>query len=74
MTAEQFMFIRAIDQFKRANQKSFPTWTDVLEVIRRLGYRKTAPSEFSLGPTVDDWREAPDAPSGVDRGADEEAA
>jgi len=40
-TDEQFLFVMAIDAFKRANQKTFPTWTEVLEVIRRLGYRKT---------------------------------
>src|SRR5690349_6444762 len=38
MTAEQFLFVMAIDAFKRANGRMFPTWTDVLEVIRLLGY------------------------------------
>ena len=44
-----FNFILAIDTFKRVNGKTFPTWTDVLEVVRKLGYRKTMPSELSLG-------------------------
>ena len=42
MTDEQFEFLMAIDQYKRANQRPFPTWTEVLEVIRALGYRKVA--------------------------------
>lgn len=64
MTGEQFLFVMAVDAFKKANGKMFPTWTDVLEVVRLLGYRKTMPSELSLS-SVEDWREAADAPSGV---------
>lgn len=62
MTDEQFLFVMAIDAFKRVNGKSFPAWTEVLEVIRRLGYRKTMPSELSL-PGVEDWVEAADGPA-----------
>jgi len=36
----------------------------VLEVIRLLGYRKTMPTELSLG-NAEDWQEPADAPSGV---------
>jgi DNA-binding MarR family transcriptional regulator len=42
MTDEQFEFLMAIDQYKRANQKPFPTWTEVLEIARAMGYRKVA--------------------------------
>jgi len=42
MTDEQFDFLMAIDQYKKANQRPFPTWTEVLEVIKALGYRKVA--------------------------------
>jgi hypothetical protein len=42
MNDEQFEFLLAIDQYKRANQRPFPTWTEVLEIIRALGYRKVA--------------------------------
>lgn len=72
MTQEQFMFVMAIDAFKRVNGKTFPSWTDVLEVIRKLGYRKTVPTELNLGHRVEDWTERPDAPSGVDKPTGEE--
>lgn len=65
MTQEQFMFVMAIDIFKRVNGKTFPTWTDVLEIIRKLGYRKTMPTELILGDQVEDWTERADSPSGV---------
>lgn len=64
MTQEQFLFISAIETFKRANNKMFPTWTDVLEVVRLLGYRKTQHSELKLG-NCEDWTEKSDTPSGV---------
>jgi hypothetical protein len=61
---EQFLFVMAIEEFKRSNHCTFPTWTDVLEVIRLLGYRKTSPSELTLR-NAEDWTERPDAPSNV---------
>lgn len=64
MTPEQFLFLMAIDAFKKSNSRAFPTWSDVLEVVRLLGYRKTMPSEISLN-NAEDWREAHDSPSGV---------
>jgi hypothetical protein len=63
MNREQFMFLMAIDAFKRVNGKGFPSWSDVLEVVRKLGYRKTMASELNLGGRVEDWRERADAPS-----------
>jgi hypothetical protein len=42
MSDEQFEFLMAIDEYKRKNSAPFPTWTEVLEVIKSLGYRKVA--------------------------------
>ncbi len=64
MTPEQFLFLMAIESFKRGNGVLYPSWTDVLEVVRLLGYRKTMASELKL-PQAEDWREAADAPSNV---------
>ncbi|KAA0213195.1 MAG: hypothetical protein DYG94_14250 [Leptolyngbya sp. PLA3] len=64
MNREQFLFLVAIDAFKRSNAKQYPTWSDVLEVVRLLGYRKTMPSELNL-PNAEDWREPSNAPSNV---------
>ncbi len=64
LTKEQFLFLMAVEQFKKGNQVTFPTWTDVLEIVRLLGYRKTMPMEISL-PAAEDWREPADADSGV---------
>jgi len=45
MTDQQFEFIMAINEYKRVNRRPFPTWTEVLDVIRALGYRKVAERE-----------------------------
>lgn len=66
MSTEQFLFIMAIDAFKRVNNKTFPTWTDVLEIVRRLGYRKVQSSQINL-PNTEDWLERADTPALVER-------
>jgi hypothetical protein len=33
-------FIQAIEAFKRAKHRAFPTWGEVLAVVKSLGYRK----------------------------------
>ena len=41
-TDEEIVFMKAIDQYKRDNRRPFPTWSEVLEVLHALGYRKVA--------------------------------
>ncbi|WP_428938035.1 hypothetical protein [Fontivita pretiosa] len=48
MTTEQFEFVMAIETYKKVNKKMFPTWTEVLEVITQLGYRKVQPRRIRL--------------------------
>ena len=49
MSDEQFEFLMAIDAYKKQNTKPFPTWTEVLEVIKALGYRKVAEPQSLTG-------------------------
>ena len=42
MTDEQFEFLIAIREYKKVNKRPFPTWTEVLDVLHALGYRKVA--------------------------------
>src|SRR5687768_16467764 len=48
MTDEQFEFCMAIETYKKVNKRMYPTWTEVLEVIRQLGYRKIAHRTIKL--------------------------
>lgn len=40
---DEIEFMKAMDDYKRRSGRQFPTWSEVLEVIRDLGYRKVAP-------------------------------
>ena len=39
---EETDFMKAMDRYKRENRRPFPTWSEVLEVLRSLGYRRVA--------------------------------
>jgi hypothetical protein len=58
MTDELWEFVKAIDEYKRTNNRPFPSWSEVYEVMRYLGYRKVA----ARGEHID--RPAPDPPAG----------
>jgi hypothetical protein len=40
MTDAQWEFIQAVEEYKRVNDRPFPTWTEILDVALALGYRK----------------------------------
>ena len=69
LSREQYLFVMAIDAYKRVNDKPYPSWTEVLEIVRKLGYRKTCPSQLNLD-NAEDWTESADAPAFVDPDAD----
>lgn len=75
MSHEQFLFVKAIDAYKRVNDKPYPSWTEVLEVIRKLGYRKTCKMQLQLD-GGEDWTEEADAaafPQGAEESSEEAA-
>jgi hypothetical protein len=37
---DEVEFMRAMDDYKRKSGRMFPTWSEVLEVVRSLGYVK----------------------------------
>ncbi len=57
---EEILFMKAMDQYKRSNRRPFPTWSEVLEVLRSLGYEKTREATalpglpVQLAPTEDE--------------------
>ncbi len=42
-TADEIEFMTALDQYKRTSGRMFPTCSEILEVIRNLGYEKRPP-------------------------------
>ncbi len=48
-SGDEVEFMSAMDTYKRRSGRAFPTWSEVLEVIRSLGYRKVeAPHEIVI--------------------------
>lgn len=39
---DEIEFMTAIDRYRRESGRPFPTWSEVLEVVRALGYEKVA--------------------------------
>lgn len=42
ISGELLEFIMAVDEYKRINDRPFPSWSEVFEIIHYLGYRKVA--------------------------------
>lgn len=38
---QEVEFMNAMDDYKRRSGRQFPTWSEVLEVLRSLGYQQT---------------------------------
>lgn len=48
-TPEEIEFMNAMDRYRREANRPFPTWSEVLEVLKCLGYRKVAePTELPI--------------------------
>lgn len=43
-TPDEIEFMQAMDAYKRASGRMFPTCSEILEVVRNLGYTKILPS------------------------------
>jgi hypothetical protein len=41
MPPDVIEFITAIDEYKRVHQRPFPTWSEVLDILKGLGYERT---------------------------------
>lgn len=39
-TDDEIEFMKAMDDYKRSSGRQFPTWSEVLEVVRGLGYKR----------------------------------
>ena len=46
-------FMQALDEYKRASGRMFPTCSEILEVITKLGYRRIAEREEIYNPNAD---------------------
>lgn len=50
-STDEVEFMNAMDEYKRTSGRMFPTCSEVLEVIRDLGYVRLSPAELALQST-----------------------
>jgi hypothetical protein len=60
-SVEEVEFMNAMDEYKRKSGRMFPTCSEVLEVIRGLGYVRLSPNERALLDTEQSLSERLDA-------------
>ena len=75
MNVHQFEFVMAVEAYKKVNKRLYPTWTEILEVLYQLGYRKVQQRKVNLEsvPEPKLWQgddEAHDADTDADADAD----
>jgi hypothetical protein len=51
-TDDEIQFMNALDEYKRTSGRMFPTCSEVLEVVRSLGYVRLSASELAAQNTV----------------------
>ena len=42
LSTEELQFVKAIEKYKARTGKKFLSWTEVLQILKDLGYKKTA--------------------------------
>ena len=47
-TNDELEFMHALDDYKRVSGRMFPTCSEILEVVHKLGYQKRIPDELSF--------------------------
>jgi hypothetical protein len=40
LTLDEIEFVRAVDKYKRKYNRQFPTWSEILAIVKELGYTK----------------------------------
>jgi hypothetical protein len=67
-TDDEIQFMNALEQYKRTSGRMFPTCSEVLEVVRSLGYVKLSPSKLASR-TAETPTNADEVPTYVEIGA-----
>lgn len=50
---EEILFMQALESYKRANGRMFPTCSEILEVVRGLGYVRVTPNLENTEPSTE---------------------
>lgn len=65
-TPEEIEFMIALDEYKRTSGRMFPTCSEILEVIKKLGYEKRVSPPAEQGETIPSDEIFPETPGATD--------
>lgn len=71
-TKDEIEFMQALDDYKRASGRMFPTCSEILEVVRKLGYVKL--DDFEIVEEIDEELDEQFAEDGSSAEAEDTAA
>jgi hypothetical protein len=43
LSSDELEFVQAIERYKASTGNMFPAWTEILQILKDLGYRKAGP-------------------------------
>lgn len=70
-TSEEIEFMHALDDYKRASGRMFPTCSEILEVVRKLGYAKPGEShDITVSPQLTEETESDESLESIPEVAD----
>ena len=63
ITPDEWEFIKTVEKYQHAHGRRYPSWREVLNVLKSLGYRKVAPPTALPKPPADAPVAKPDHPT-----------
>ena len=63
MSDDEWEFLKAVAAYQRAHGRRYPSWREVLYVLRSLGYRRVAPATELPRPPVGTPTSKPKTPA-----------
>lgn len=52
LSSEELQFIKAIEKYKSESNKHFLSWTEVLKIVKELGYKKVSKKPTMPAPAL----------------------
>ncbi len=52
LSSDELEFVQAIEKYKKEKGKLYPSWTEILTIVKQLGYVQSAQKKKTPGSTA----------------------